>query len=353
MNKTAERRMKLFQDAEHYGAEILKAPGWTAAVCRTYDQTHCFGRGKPKVIPGTNEIDPDCNLRDDEGIDDASRKIRDSRREAYVKDGIGFDDQPFEAGWCVMGGNPVFGGSTLAWGPGLEPCESYKHGGRVYCPGKVPGEACPYLVFLEEATGKLYISNVSYSKWGMLALGDGWQIADFNCELNGNTEGGVGKKIKSDQNFADIMQQAVDASMKGMTGAVETNVADAVKKAEEAAKRFASFGSWRRRPNWKTVYSLIIEIIDAGAEMDDEIFYEHKGDVVPVARLKEGAGSSVVFDTDWSGAVTVGDLSRYCKSRNIGKSAAMSRRAEVKYEFALSAPGTVTRENGQIIIHYA
>ena len=349
MNKTTERRMKLFEDAEHYGAEILKVPGWIAAVCRTYDQTHCFGRGKPKVIPGTNEIDPDCNLRDDEGIDDASREVRDSETEDYVKDGIGFDDQPFEAGWCVMGGNKMYGGSTLAWGPGLPECESYAHGGQVYCPGKVEGEACPYLVFLEMSTGKLYISNIAYSKWGMLALGGGWQIADFNCELNGDSEGGVAKKILADPNFAKIMQKATDASLKGMTGAVKTDVALAAAAARKPGRQVdlqpsLQFGM--------TLYTLILAMIDAGAQTNDAIVYERKGSVSPITRLKEGTGSNVIFDTNGSGAVTVQDLADYCKARHIGKSEAKLRKAEAQYSYSIYDIGKVTRENGKIVMHY-
>lgn len=64
----AKRRMKLFEDAEYYGAEIIKTSKWIAAICRGYDQVHTFGRLKPKVEPGTNKIDPACNLRLDEGI---------------------------------------------------------------------------------------------------------------------------------------------------------------------------------------------------------------------------------------------------------------------------------------------
>lgn len=60
--------MKLFEDAEFYGAEIIRSTNWIAAICRSYDQVHTFGRLKPKVKPGTNEIDPACNLRKDEGI---------------------------------------------------------------------------------------------------------------------------------------------------------------------------------------------------------------------------------------------------------------------------------------------
>ena len=101
MNDTAKRRQKLFDDAEHYGAEIIKNGKWISAICRDYNQVHCFGRGKPKVKPGTNDIDPELNLRDDEleklcgGRNDRFKSLkqrRDSDKVEWYKDGIGYDD---------------------------------------------------------------------------------------------------------------------------------------------------------------------------------------------------------------------------------------------------------------------
>lgn len=264
MNKTAKRRMKLFDDAGYYGAQILKAPGWICAVCRTYDQTHCFGRGKPKVKPGTNTIDDACNRRDDEGITPKCKAKRDSGL-PWVKDGIGFDDQPFEGGWCVMGGNSAFYGSTLAWGPGLQPCGSYAHG-KCYCSAKENGEVCPYLVFLELATGKLYISNVQYARYGMMPLEGGWQIADFNCELNGDSDGGVRKKILEDPGFAEIMQKAVDESLNGLTGAVKVDVLAAAKRDPYQIRRAG-----------KTVMDMVRKIKELKCDIDAEIVFERKG----------------------------------------------------------------------------
>ena len=64
-SKPAVRRMKLFKDAEYYGAQIISNSKWIAAINRTYDQAHCFGRNKPKVDKDGNIIEK-ANLRDDE-----------------------------------------------------------------------------------------------------------------------------------------------------------------------------------------------------------------------------------------------------------------------------------------------
>lgn len=341
MNKTTERRLKLFDDAGHYGAEILKSPGWVAAVCRTYDQAHCFGRGKPKVVPGTNEIDQACNLRDDEGITPENKARRDSGA-PWVKDGLGFDDQPFEAGWCVMGGNPLFEGSTLEWGPGLRPCGSYEHG-ACYCSAKKAGEQCPYVVLLELDTGKLYISNVQYALYGMMPLGGGWQIADFNCELNGDNEGGVRRRILKDARFAEIMQKAVDASMRGLDGAVNADVRRAAEKPPEFAARRGGM----------TVLEFAAAVKRLKARPGAALKYKRKGISMPLRRIVEGAGSSMVFVAGGGRTLTLQDVVDYCARVRLTRRNAAERLVEVKFMNSIFGVAGVDKSPyGDIVLRY-
>ena len=204
----AERRKKLFADAAHYGAVVFENNRWTAAVCRTYDQMHCFGRAKPKVMHGTNDIIKQCNRRDDEGIDDKYKAVRDSSKWPFVKDGLGReeDSQPFEAGWCVAGGNRFYGNSSLAWGPGLKPCDSWTTG--PYFRAKKSGERLTMIVIMEKKTGRLYGTNVWWNR--------GWVKQDFSYEINGY---GYNDYIKfwRDIWFRKIMIDAVEESFKGIT----------------------------------------------------------------------------------------------------------------------------------------
>ena len=292
----AKRRMKLFEDAEFYGAQIVTNSKWIAAINRDFDQAHCFGRGKPKVKPGTNDIDPELNLRDDEGISEESKKLRDSSL-AYVKDGIGFDDQPFEAGWCVMGGNPMYSGSTLAWGPDLEPCDSYKHV-NLYCRAKKAGEVCPLITFLELDTGKLFITNAAFEGLfgqGMMDLGQNWAIDDFNNERNGYNEGGISKRINSDPSFADICQKAVEASLKGLTDAPAINVVESAKKHQQNKLNHYWYSSGI------SILKFYIAVYDQLIEkklkpIDIPIVLSYKGNYYKIKSMKEGKNSCLVFD---------------------------------------------------------
>lgn len=313
MNKTTERRLKLFDDAAHYGAEIIDTPGWTCAICRTYDQMHCFGRGKPKTGPD-GEIDPECNRRDDEGIDPIHAARRDSNA-PWVRDGIGFDDQPFEAGWCVAGGDRGFPGSTLAWHPD-RPCSSYAHG-DCYASAKKPGEQCPYLVFLEHDTGKLYISNLQYSRYGMMHLKDGWVVSDYNCERNGYTEGGVQKRIENDDQFAEIFQKAADASLRGLTGApdhVDVRNPDPAPRPAYPV-RFAPVS----KPVALTVrslYAAVYGVFNGHVGLNTKLVWRGlDGKTRPVTRIAEGVGSRMEFKTDGTGRVVLVDFVEYIRGR--------------------------------------
>ena len=202
------RRMKLFEDAAHYGAPIFENARWIAAVCRTYDQMHCFGRAKPKVMHGTNDIIRQCNLRDDEGIDARCKAVRDSDEWPFVKDGLGRqeDSQPLEAGWCVAGGSKFYGNSSLAWGPGLTPCTSWANG--PYFRAKVPGERLPMIVVMEKKTGRLYGTNVWWNR--------GWEKQDFSYEINGAGYGDY-EKFWRDTLFRKVMIDAAAESFSGIT----------------------------------------------------------------------------------------------------------------------------------------
>ena len=82
--------MKLFAAAEKRGAKVLKTGSYVAAICTNASQVAPFCRLKPKVKPGTNEIDPDCNLEDWEGITPENKAKRDDATGKYetIRDGI-------------------------------------------------------------------------------------------------------------------------------------------------------------------------------------------------------------------------------------------------------------------------
>lgn len=89
----SERRMKLFYAAQHAdpNTEIVQTADWVVAVCRSAKATAPFGRLKPKVVKGTNDVDPKCNLEDWEGIGADEKKWRDDPTmdaSAYVRDGV-------------------------------------------------------------------------------------------------------------------------------------------------------------------------------------------------------------------------------------------------------------------------
>jgi hypothetical protein len=162
----AIRRMKLFEDAKWYGAQIIDdVNGWIAAVCREHEQAHCFGRLKPKVDKN-GKIIPDANLRDDEIAakypdDKAKQKelmtLRDNKNTSWVKDGLSYDDMSSESGWCV-GGNGE--GWTREWksdgGKG-----NWSHVNS-YFKCKKRNERMPFIVYMEISSGRLYCSNMQY-----------------------------------------------------------------------------------------------------------------------------------------------------------------------------------------------
>ena len=214
-SSAAKRRMKLFEDAKYYGAQIVEGDGWIAAICRTYDQCHCFGRNKPKVKDGTNEIDPDCNLRDDEikakfGNDPKKVAALIKKRDGdgpWVKDGIGYDWKQWEATQCVAG---HYGGDYGEWtDKGFKWWhESREDGwGSPYFNCWAPNQKMPIIYYLNLGSGRLYCSNLQYRKgvkkndnlrWKWFGppqdLPDEngyWYQYDFNTEDNGMNDGGI------------------------------------------------------------------------------------------------------------------------------------------------------------------
>ena len=168
-HKCAARRMKLFAAAEHYGATVGQTSDWVYAVCTKPDQIHPFGRNKPVVLPGTNEIDPACNLEDWETDADgnkitaANRAKRDDKTRTYprVKDGITTGDGKSldehashtgqskkgvynaEANWCVCG---TLDGHYEWTYPNL------KYGYPSYY-----DDMHPLIAFMEKSTGRMYL----------------------------------------------------------------------------------------------------------------------------------------------------------------------------------------------------
>ena len=103
LNPVAARRLDLFEATKKFGADVFNDDDWIIAITKTFQQNAVFGRAKPKVIAGTNEIDPALYGYDEDGVVGANAVKRDSKDIAWIKDGIGFDDVFTETKWCTAG----------------------------------------------------------------------------------------------------------------------------------------------------------------------------------------------------------------------------------------------------------
>lgn len=215
----AKRRMKLFDDAEHYGAQIFCNGQWIAAIVRDYDQAHTFGRLKPKVDKKTGKIMPECNLRQDEGITKENLAIQEDPAWPWVKDGLGtaYDNMPNEMGQCVMGGVSFWGKTPqyCKWGPGLKPVANWNSSG--YFQTKQRDELMPLIVYMECSTGKLFCSNLK-AGGGQYSVGNGWYQYDFNTAINAQNDGGLRNKLQN-ASFKEIYNVANDASFEAYAAA--------------------------------------------------------------------------------------------------------------------------------------
>ena len=139
----AARRMKLFAAAVARGAVTWTSRNWVICKTSTTQQGLVFGRNKPKVEPGTNNIIAAANLEDGEGITARNRVLRDGDGD-WVKDGIGYDYRMNETGWCTA--SRYYGKSTgkVPWEhtDSTSGCSYWSHGMR--------------LVIMDCRTGNLY-----------------------------------------------------------------------------------------------------------------------------------------------------------------------------------------------------
>lgn len=103
LHPCAARRLDLFEAAKRFGAMTYTDGKWIIAVTTTFEQDAVFGRAKPKVVPGTSEIDMSLYRYDEPGMTQDQKDRRDGRNAEYLKDGIGFDNQWTETGWCTAG----------------------------------------------------------------------------------------------------------------------------------------------------------------------------------------------------------------------------------------------------------
>ena len=103
MHPCAARRLDLFDAAKKFGAMTYSDGKWIIAVTTTFEQDAVFGRAKPKVVPGTSEIDQSLYRYDEPGMTQDQKDRRDGQNAEYLKDGIGFDDIWTETGWCTAG----------------------------------------------------------------------------------------------------------------------------------------------------------------------------------------------------------------------------------------------------------
>ena len=103
LHPCAARRLDLFEAAKRFGAMTYTDGKWIIAVTTTFEQDAVFGRAKPKVVPGTSEIDMSLYRYDEPGMTQDQKDSRDGMDAEYLKDGIGFDNQWTETGWCTAG----------------------------------------------------------------------------------------------------------------------------------------------------------------------------------------------------------------------------------------------------------
>lgn len=92
LHPCAARRLDLFEAAKRFGAMTYTDGKWIIAVTTTFEQDAVFGRAKPKVVPGTSEIDMTLYRYDEPGMTQDQKDRRDGRNAEYLKDGIGFDN---------------------------------------------------------------------------------------------------------------------------------------------------------------------------------------------------------------------------------------------------------------------
>lgn len=148
----------------------------------------------------------------------------------------------------------------------------------------------------------------------MLNLGEGWAIDDFNCERNGFNEGGIGKRILADGDFADIVQKSIVASLAGFQDVPQFDVVACAKAQRDHAKP----------TNFATVRNLCDGISKCVSNNDlqhvgmDKLNLIIKLDKKPysIVRIKEGRGSAMVFDVSKDSKTnSLLDLYNYIENR--------------------------------------
>lgn len=119
-NNLARRRMKLFKDLKQRGGEYFTSKNWVVGITKTQYQSNIWGRNKPKVRPGTNEIDETINRNDVEpnlpNLTPEQIQRRDGSGQ-WIQDGNRFDKWPTETGWCTSPGlyNKQKPGGQSSW----------------------------------------------------------------------------------------------------------------------------------------------------------------------------------------------------------------------------------------------
>lgn len=145
LHPCAARRLDLFEAAKRFGAMTYTDGKWIIAVTTTFEQDAVFGRAKPKVVPGTSEIDMTLYRYDEPGMTQDQKDRRDGRNAEYLKDGIGFDNQWVETGWCTADAYQQSNGYWDYHRKSNGHWNSYSDHGRY-----------PLIVCMNLSTGKLY-----------------------------------------------------------------------------------------------------------------------------------------------------------------------------------------------------
>ena len=236
LHPCAARRLDLFEAAKRFGAMTYTDGKWIIAVTTTFQQDAVFGRAKPKVVPGTSEIDMSLYRYDEPGMTQDQKDRRDSRDAEYLKDGIGFDDQWTETGWCTAGSYHSCDGHWDYNRKNNGHWRSYTDSGRY-----------PLIVCMNISTGKLYQYLRKNSRIDFLneadstddGNGGGERFLDWLIQSEpGSTLGKMiiqGEQVYYAEEYRKLLSQAQVAP----DGFLIINTPDDIKKFQKIFSKFA------------------------------------------------------------------------------------------------------------------
>ena len=237
LHPCAARRLDLFEAAKRFGAMTYTDGKWIIAVTTTFEQDAVFGRAKPKVVPGTSEIDMSLYRYDEPGMTQDQKDRRDGRNAEYLKDGIGFDNQWTETGWCTAGSYQACDGH---W--------DYRRKSNCHWNNYTDYGKYPLIVCMNLQTGILYqflrkgssINFLDESDEPDSNYGGGERLLDHIIET---TPGGnfLGKMIIQGEQvyYAEEYRKLLSQAQVAPDGFLIINTPDDIKKFQKIFSKFA------------------------------------------------------------------------------------------------------------------